>query len=156
VRQLLECGGEAKRRHRFRPHGTHTNAEAKAVLHTALQDASRYRTPSKFREFLECANLLIALALWHWHPKDIFSCINHPALLSILTRMERSAAIQEIREKINNVAAGITAIHPLVPSLSDAPTQVELLKALFELTKQVEVVKKHLLKLEKRDDSSLL
>ena len=70
--------------------------------------------------------------------------------------MERSSAIQEIREKINNVAAGVTAIHPLVPSLADAPTQAELLKALYELTKQVEVVKKHLLKLEKRDDSSLL
>jgi hypothetical protein len=31
-----------------------------------------------------------------------------------------------------------------------------VLRALFELTKQVEVIKKHLLKLEKRDDSALL
>ncbi len=70
--------------------------------------------------------------------------------------MERNAAIQEIRERINQVAANITAIHPLTPRLADPATQAELLKALFELTKQVEVVKKHLLKLEKRDDSAAL
>jgi hypothetical protein len=70
--------------------------------------------------------------------------------------MERTAAILEIREKANVIASNITAIHPLVGKLADAPTQSELLKALFELTKQVEVVKKHLLKLEKRDDSALV
>jgi len=50
----------------------------------------------------------------------------------------------------------VTAIHPLVPGLADQATQAELLKALYELTKNVEVVKKQLLKLEKRDDSSLV
>ena len=68
--------------------------------------------------------------------------------------MDRPAAIKDIRERINQIATNITAIHPLVPGLADPPTQTELLKALFELTKQVEVVKKHLLKLEKRDESS--
>ena len=70
--------------------------------------------------------------------------------------MERTAAIQEIRDKTNQIASIITGIHPLVPKLTDPATQGELLKALFELTKQVEVVKKHLLKLEKGDDSALL
>ncbi len=69
--------------------------------------------------------------------------------------MERSAAILKIRELANQLATNVTAIHPLVPGLADAPTQAELFKALFELTKQVETVKKHLLKLEKRDDSAL-
>ena len=64
--------------------------------------------------------------------------------------------ISEIREKVNQVAANVTAIHPLVPKLGDAPAQNEIYKALFELTKQVEVVKKHLLKLEKKDDSAVL
>jgi hypothetical protein len=68
--------------------------------------------------------------------------------------MERPEAISAIRERVNLVAANITAIHPLVPRLADPPTQTELLKALFELTKQVEVVKKHLLKLEKRDETT--
>lgn len=67
-----------------------------------------------------------------------------------------NTSIQEIRERANQIAAQVTAIHPLVPKLADPPTQAELFKALFELTKQVEIVKKHLLKLEKRDDSAVL
>jgi hypothetical protein len=47
-------------------------------------------------------------------------------------------------------------MHPLTGQLDDAPTRTEVLKALFELTKQVEVVKKHLIKLEKGDDSKIL
>jgi hypothetical protein len=70
--------------------------------------------------------------------------------------MERPEAIQQIRAVTHQIAASITSLHPLVPKLADPPTQAELLKALFELTKQVEVVKKHLLKLEKRDESALL
>lgn len=68
--------------------------------------------------------------------------------------MERPEAIAAIRDRANQISASVTAIHPLVPKLADAPTQTELLKALFELTKQVEVVKKHLLKLEKRDETT--
>jgi hypothetical protein len=70
--------------------------------------------------------------------------------------MEPKPAIREIRERANQIASNVTAMHPLVPKLADPPTQAELLKALFELTKQVEIVKKHLLKLEKRDDSAAL
>jgi hypothetical protein len=70
--------------------------------------------------------------------------------------MEQKAVIQKIREQANQIAAHVTAIHPLVPGLADPPTQGELLKALYDLTKSVEVVKKHLLRLEKRDDSSVL
>jgi hypothetical protein len=70
--------------------------------------------------------------------------------------MEKSTAIGEVREKVNQIGALITSVHPLVSKLNDPPTQNELLRALFELTKQVEVIKKHLLKLEKRDESSLL
>ena len=65
-------------------------------------------------------------------------------------------AIQEIRQRANDIAANVTAIHPLVPKLADPPTQNEIYKALFELTKHVEVIKKHLLKLERRDDSGAL
>ncbi len=70
--------------------------------------------------------------------------------------MERQAAIQEIRDRANQVASQVTAMHPLVPMLADQSTQNEVWKALFELTKQVEVVKKHVLRLEKRDESSLV
>ena len=70
--------------------------------------------------------------------------------------MENNPAIPEVREKVNQIATLITTLHPLVPKLNDPPTQTELFRALFELTKQLEVIKKHLLKLEKRDESSLL
>jgi hypothetical protein len=68
--------------------------------------------------------------------------------------MERIEAIQKIREQTNQIASNVTAIHPLVPGVADPGTQGELLKALYELTKNVEVIKKHLLKLEKRDAST--
>lgn len=70
--------------------------------------------------------------------------------------MEPKQAIVDIRDRINQIASQVTAIHPLVSKLGDPPTQSELLRALFEVTKQVEVVKKHLLKLERRDDSATL
>jgi hypothetical protein len=70
--------------------------------------------------------------------------------------MQLNPAIPEIRERANQIAANVTAIHPLVPKLVDPPTQTEVFKALFELTKQVEIIKKHLLKLEQRDDSTVL
>jgi len=70
--------------------------------------------------------------------------------------MEPKLVIQDIRDRTNQIATQVTAIHPLVPKLADPPTQAELLRALFELTKQVEIVKKHLLKLERRDDSAAL
>jgi hypothetical protein len=70
--------------------------------------------------------------------------------------VEKSAIVPEFREKVNQIGSVITSLHPLVPKLNDPSTQNEVLRALFELTKQVEVIKKHLLKLEKRDDSALL
>jgi hypothetical protein len=68
--------------------------------------------------------------------------------------MGRIDAIQNIRKQANLIASNVTAIHTLVPGLADPATQGELLKALYELTKNVEVVKKHLLKLEKHDGST--
>ena len=65
-------------------------------------------------------------------------------------------AIAELRTKSEEIGRTITSMHPVVPKLGDALAQGEIYKALFELTKQVEVVKKHLLKLEKRDDSTIL
>jgi hypothetical protein len=70
--------------------------------------------------------------------------------------MDRTTAIQQIRQACNQLSTGVTAIHPLVPGLADQPTQDEVFKALYELTKNVETVKKQLLRLEKRDDSAAL
>lgn len=70
--------------------------------------------------------------------------------------MERPAAIAQIRAACQQLAASVTSLHPLLPALGDEPTKAEILKALFELTKQIEVVKKQVMRLEKRDDSALL
>jgi hypothetical protein len=70
--------------------------------------------------------------------------------------MDRAAAIEEIRTACNTLSGGITGLHKLIPALADQPTQDEIFKALFELTKNVEVVKKQLLKLQRRDDSAAL
>ena len=65
-------------------------------------------------------------------------------------------AIKELRAKSEEIGRLITTMHPQVPKLADSPTQNEIFRALFELTKQVEVIKKQLLRLEKKDDSKLL
>ena len=70
--------------------------------------------------------------------------------------MDRPTAIPEIRAACQQIASGVTSIHPLLPGLEDEPTKAEIIKALFELTKSVEVVKKQVMRLEKRDDTTLL
>ena len=70
--------------------------------------------------------------------------------------MNRSEALQTLRNQCNLISSEITRMHPVIPTLEHPQTQSEILKALFELTKQVEVVKKHLIRLEKSDDSTLL
>jgi hypothetical protein len=70
--------------------------------------------------------------------------------------MDRPTAIAQLREQCNTIAAAVTRMHPLAPPLADKPAQDEIMKALFGLTREVEVVKKQLLKLERRDDSAVL
>ena len=70
--------------------------------------------------------------------------------------MDRATASQELRDHCNTVSAAVTKMHPLLNALGDDATKGEIVKALFEITRNVEVVKKQVMKLEKRDDSSLL
>jgi hypothetical protein len=70
--------------------------------------------------------------------------------------MDRATAIQQIRDLCNGISTAGMKLHPLLPALGDEPTKAEIVKALFEITKNVEVVKKQVMRLEKRDDSALL
>lgn len=70
--------------------------------------------------------------------------------------MDRPEAITQIRTICTQIASGVTSVHPLLPALADEPTKAEIVKALFELTKNVEVIKKQVMRLEKRDDSALM
>ena len=73
-----------------------------------------------------------------------------------MPRMDRPTASQQIRDHANAASAAITKIHPLLNALGDDATKGEIVKALFEITKNVEVVKKQIMRLDKRDDTSLL
>ena len=64
--------------------------------------------------------------------------------------------VDEMRSRANQIARLVTELHPLTPKLGQPAVQSEILRALFELTKQVEVVKKQLLRVEKDDSSQLL
>ena len=65
-------------------------------------------------------------------------------------------AIGKLREHSIKISEHVTAMHPVVPNLENPDAQSEILRALFELTRHVEVVKKHLIKMEKQDGSTSL
>ena len=70
--------------------------------------------------------------------------------------MDRQTGINQIRKACNNISVELMSIHPAVPSLAEKETQDEIYKSLFQLTKEVETVKKRIAKLEKKDDSTEL
>jgi thymidylate synthase ThyX len=70
--------------------------------------------------------------------------------------VEKAAAIKQIRDACNNVSRELMRIHPAVPALAEKEAQDEIFKTIFELTKNVEIIKKRLAKLEAKDDSALL
>ncbi|HYE31812.1 MAG TPA: hypothetical protein VEH27_10305 [Methylomirabilota bacterium] len=67
--------------------------------------------------------------------------------------MDRQAGIQQIRKSCDIIAAEMLRIHPAVRALNDKPTQDDLMKALYQLTVDLETVKKRILKLEKQEDT---
>ena len=70
--------------------------------------------------------------------------------------MDKSTAIQQIRDVCDNIARQLMRIHPAVPSLADKESQDQIYKAVFEITKQVETIKKRLARLDAKDDSQLM
>lgn len=70
--------------------------------------------------------------------------------------MNPEEAARQLRSRCDEISRLVTAMHGDVKSLGNAPAQTEILKALFELTRQVEVVKKHLIRLQKGDGSTLV
>lgn len=70
--------------------------------------------------------------------------------------MERSDAIQRIRDACKTIALQFMKIHPAVPHLRDAETQDEFYRILHQMTVELETIKKRLGKLERKDDGGLL
>ena len=69
--------------------------------------------------------------------------------------MDTASPTEEIRDLCNRIAAEVTQLHRASGKLRDGPERGEILKALFELTKNVEVVKKQLRKLDSGDTTRL-
>lgn len=63
---------------------------------------------------------------------------------------------EEIRGHCNRIASEVTLLHRAAARLPDGAERGEVLKALFELTRHVEVVKKQVRKLEGGDGSRLV
>ena len=70
--------------------------------------------------------------------------------------MTTAESADSLRNRCNEISRLVTAMHGDLKALGHPPTQAEVIKALFELTKQVEVVKKHLIRLQKEDGSTLV
>ena len=70
--------------------------------------------------------------------------------------MNTQAAIVQIREACKNIGIELMRIHPAVRDLGNKEAQDELYKVLFEITREVEVIKKRLAKCETGTDTSLL
>jgi len=70
--------------------------------------------------------------------------------------VDKPTAIRQIRDVCNNLSRELMRLHPAVPALADKEAQAEIYKTIFELTKNVETIKKRLAKLEAKDDSALL
>ena len=70
--------------------------------------------------------------------------------------MERSSAIQQIRDACREIVKQFMRIHPAVPHLGDKATQDDCYKSMHALTVELEVLKKRSGKLEREDASTVL
>ena len=65
--------------------------------------------------------------------------------------MDKQTGIEEIRRACNQIGRELMRIHPAVPSLGEKALQDEIYQILFRLTKEVETIKKRLIKLENQE-----
>jgi hypothetical protein len=71
------------------------------------------------------------------------------------TAMDRAAAIEQIRSACNNLSKEMMRLNPAVSALGDKEVQDELYKTIYELTKQLEIVKKRIGKFHSGQDTPL-
>ena len=65
--------------------------------------------------------------------------------------MDRSEASEKIKECCKVIALEMMELNPAIASLDDSETQEALFEASYELTKLLEIIKKRVIKLERRD-----
>ena len=67
--------------------------------------------------------------------------------------MDRAEASEKIKAHCKTIALEIMDLNPIITHLDDQETQEALFEASYELTKQLEVIKKRVIKLERRGDA---
>ena len=67
--------------------------------------------------------------------------------------MDRPTSISQIKKACANIASELMKIHPAVPGLGDRSAQDEIIKAIFQLTKELETIKKKIAAVEKQEDT---
>lgn len=77
-------------------------------------------------------------------------------LLIPFSAMTRDEAISRIEESCRIIALEMMKVTPAARQLEDEETTADVVKAAYQLTVELEVIKKKLIKLKGRDDSSLL
>ena len=70
--------------------------------------------------------------------------------------MESEEAIEKIQEACKQIALQFMKIHPAISHLGDEEIQSICLKSMHGMTVELEVIKKQLIRMQKRDDSAEL
>lgn len=69
---------------------------------------------------------------------------------------KQADAIETIKNACGDIARGMMKITPAVPALQDQAVQEKVFETLYELTKNVETIKKQVGRIGKDDNATLL
>jgi hypothetical protein len=70
--------------------------------------------------------------------------------------MERTEAIAQIEDACKTISLAMMKVMPAVRHIADEETQSDVLKSAHQLTVELEVIKKKMIRLKGRDDSTEL
>lgn len=70
--------------------------------------------------------------------------------------MDRAESILQIKKACANIAAEMMKIQPALPALNDPAAQADLIKLVFQLTKDLEAIKKKVAAVERGEDNALV
>ena len=69
--------------------------------------------------------------------------------------MDQAEAIAQIKEACKGIAVHLMKLNPAITHLNDKATETELYETIYRITKEVEVVKKKVIRLESSHDTPL-
>ena len=70
--------------------------------------------------------------------------------------MDQPEAIDQIKEACRGIALDLTKLNPAIPHLNDKAVQTELYETIYRITKDLEIIKKRVIRLESAQDTPLV